>query len=138
LTPQRSSQELPGGTKKHRIDPVPEDLGDRNVRGPEQVLAGLGRVMARGWRVDPPETVEKAKDEWLIEANPLPAFIKARCEPMGACWLSDLYNEFLSWASSNGITRPQQKGTFKRNLQSSGYAVVHGNKGDKVQGLKPR
>ncbi len=94
--------------------------------------------MARGWRFGLPEIVEKAKNAWLIEANPLPAFIDARCEPKGACWLANLYNEFLSWASSNGITRPQQKGTFKRNLQSSGYVIIHGNRGDKVQGLKPR
>ena len=83
--------------------------------------------MARGWRFDLPETVEKAKNAWLIEANPLPAFIDARCEPKGACWLADLYNEFLSWAKGNGITRPQQKSTFKRNLQSSGFVIDHGN-----------
>ena len=43
--------------------------------------------MARGWRFDPPESVEEAKEAWLIEANPLPAFIDARCELNGACWL---------------------------------------------------
>ena len=68
--------------------------------------------MARGWRFDLPETVQKAKNAWLIEANPLPAFIDALCEPTGACWLKDLYNEFLSWASENEITRPQQKSTL--------------------------
>ena len=52
--------------------------------------------MAHGWRFDPPESVEEAKEAWLKEANPLPAFIGARCEPTGACWLADVYNEFLS------------------------------------------
>ena len=94
--------------------------------------------MARGWRFDLPETVEKAKNAWLIEANPLPAFIDARCEPKGACCLLDLYNEFLSWAKSNGITRPQQKSTFKRNLQSSGVVIGHGSLCDRVKGLSLR
>ena len=58
--------------------------------------------MARGWRFDLPENVQKAKNAWLIEANPLPAFIDARCEPKGTCWLLDLYNEFLSWAKGMG------------------------------------
>ena len=52
--------------------------------------------MAHGWPFDPPESVEEAKEAWLKEANPLPAFIGARCEPIGACWLADVYNEFLS------------------------------------------
>jgi hypothetical protein len=94
--------------------------------------------MARGWRLGLPEIVEKAKNAWLIEANPLPAFIDARCEPKGACWLVDLYNEFLSWAKGNGITHPQQKSTFKRNLQSSGFVIAHGGRGDKVKGLSLR
>ena len=94
--------------------------------------------MARGWRLGLPETVQKAKNAWLIEANPLPAFIDARCEPKGACWLADLYRAFCDWASSNGITRPQQKSTFKRNLQSSGFVIGHGNRGDKVKGLSLR
>jgi hypothetical protein len=48
------------------------------------------------------------------------------------------YNEFLSWAKGNGITRPQQKSTFKRNLQSSGFVIDHGNRGDEVKGLSLR
>ncbi len=56
-----------------------------------RALAGLARVISRGWRFDPPETAQEAKEEWLIEANPLPAFIDARCEPKGTCWLLDLY-----------------------------------------------
>ena len=94
--------------------------------------------MARGWRFDLPENVQKAKNAWLIEANPLPAFIDARCEPKGTCWLLDLYNEFLSWAKGNAITRPQQKSNFKRNLQSSGFVIDHCNRGDKVKGLSLR
>jgi putative DNA primase/helicase len=94
--------------------------------------------MARGWRFDPPESVEEAKEAWLKEANPLPAFIGARCEPTGACWLADLYIAFVAWASENGITRPQQKSTFKRNLQSSGVVIGHGSRGDKVKGLRLR
>ena len=103
-----------------------------------RALAGLERVVKRGWWLDPPKTVERAKRAWLIEANPLPAFIADRCERSGSCWLSDLYETYLAWASANGISRPQQKSTFKRNLESSGFEVVHGNRGGKIKGLRPR
>jgi putative DNA primase/helicase len=85
-----------------------------------RALAGLARVISRGWRFDPPETAQEAKEEWLIEANPLPAFIDARCEPKGACWLSDLYNEFLSWAKGMGSPTPSRSPPSSATCKAAG------------------
>ena len=101
-------------------------------------LAGLQRVIERGWSFETPKSSQTAKEELLIEANPLPAFIEDRCQPSGSCWLSSLYEAFIDWAAKNGITRPQQKATFKRNLQSCRYEIIRGNQGDKVVGVSLR
>jgi phage/plasmid-associated DNA primase len=87
-----------------------------------------------------PTEVHAAKEGWLVEANPVPAFIDAQCEvgPGAYCWMADLYEEYLDWTKVSGITRPQQKSTFRRNLEFRGLQVVHGNRGDKVLGLKLR
>ena len=63
------------------------------------------------------------------EANPPSGLYRCTLRAEGGLLAWGLYNEFLSWTKGNGITRPQQKSTFKRNLQSSGYMIVHGNKG---------
>ncbi len=98
-------------------------------------LAGLRRLVDRGWSFEPPQSAHAAKEAWLIEANPVPAFVAAQCERQGSCWMSELYPAYTSWASANGITKPQQQGNFKKNLEHQGFEVVHGNKGDKVRGL---
>jgi P4 family phage/plasmid primase-like protien len=103
-----------------------------------RLLEGLRRVISRGWRIDRPDDVKRATAEWLIEANPVPAFVDSWCEPDSgsSVWMRELYEAFCQWAKGAGITQPQQQSTFRRNLENLKFNVRHGNKGDKVVGLK--
>jgi putative DNA primase/helicase len=103
-----------------------------------RALAGLGRVIARGWRLGRPASVARATAAWLAGANPLPAFLEERCEREGACLVRELYEAYTAWARENGITRAQQRLSFRRNLENLGYAVGHSNRGAKVSGLRLR
>ena len=91
--------------------------------------------MARGWRFDPPESVEKAKDAWLIEAIPLASLHRCALRANRGLLARGPLQRVPLLGQRNGITRPQQKSTFKRNLQSSGFVIGHGSRGDKVKGL---
>jgi P4 family phage/plasmid primase-like protien len=99
-------------------------------------IAGLQRVMKRGWRFQPPTAVREAKERWLTFANPLPAFLDEKCERDGSCLMADLYAAYTEWASRMGITMRQQQLTVRRNLESLGYSVVHSSKGQKVLSLR--
>ncbi len=99
-------------------------------------LAGLQRVIKRGWRLAPPAAVVEAKAALLHAANPVPAFIEECCERTGETWVKDLHEAYVEWARGAGITMAQQRLSFGRNLKSLGFEVVHGNQGDKVVGLR--
>jgi putative DNA primase/helicase len=103
-----------------------------------RAIAGLQRVIARGWRFKHPKAVEAAKDRWLMFANPLPAFLNDSCERHGACLMADLYEAYTLWTGEMGITMKQQQLTVRRNLESLGHKVIHSNKGQKVVGLSLR
>ncbi len=98
-------------------------------------IAGLQRVIRRGWRFKPPHEVTAAQQRWLMFANPLPAFIDDQCERYGSCLMTNLYSRYTQWAGDMGITMKQQQLTVRRNLESLGFRVTHSNKGQKVVGL---
>ncbi|WP_375461093.1 phage/plasmid primase, P4 family [uncultured Enterovirga sp.] len=99
-------------------------------------LAGLQRVIRRGWRLTPPAAVLEAKAALLRAANPLPAFLEECCERTDEAWVKDLHAAYGEWATQAGITMAQQRLSFGRNLKSLGFEVVHGSRGDKVIGLR--
>ena len=103
-----------------------------------RAVAGLQRVIKRGWRFKRPGSVLQATAGWLASANPLPAFLEERCEREGACLVRELYEAYTTWTRENGITRAQQQLSFKRNLQNLGFEVKHSNRGTKVFGLSLR
>jgi putative DNA primase/helicase len=103
-----------------------------------RALAGLKRVIQSGNCFKFPESVTKATTGFLRQANPLPAFIKERCDhsPAARCLMRDLYKKYCDWARENGITLTQQQSTVRRNLDHLGYPVKHGNRGGTVHGLR--
>ena len=104
-----------------------------------KALAGLERVMQRGIEFKEPISVVNAKKSWIGQSNPTPEFIRDRCSlnPTYTCYLQDLYQNYVAWASLNGYTLKQQRNTFERNLAGLGYhKAKKGNKGTRVMGLK--
>ncbi len=101
-------------------------------------LAGLKRVVKRRLRFDYPEDVKTATTTFMREANPLPAFIADRCEPVtrGGCLLRLFYEAYANWCKAMGITMVQQQLSVRRNLEHLKYEVDHGNKGETVFGLR--
>ena len=89
-------------------------------------LQGLKRLIDRGMRFDEPDDLQAAKKEWIIQANPLPAFIDDRCEPEGKCWMGDFYRAFKGWAGEMGFTRVQQQPSVSKNLKNLGYEFKRG------------
>ena len=102
-----------------------------------RAIEGYQRVLARGkFRV--PAAINRAKDIWLAEANPLPAFIEDRCRKdlTGSCRLQDFYREYAAWAQSRGYTMVQQAASISRNVSHLGYKMKHRNTGQTILGLK--
>ena len=104
-----------------------------------RVLSGYRRLLQAG-SLQRPAPVINATRRWLREANPLNTYLAERCfkDPSRRTLLAVLYDAFTLWAKAAGITRVQQRITFRRNLQFLGYEIKHTNHGDAVLGLALR
>jgi putative DNA primase/helicase len=101
-------------------------------------LEGLQRLLKRGMKFRPPVAITAAKDTWLAEANPLPAFLSECCErdPDASYLLSDFYLAYTIWAQKKGYTRTQQSASIARNLEHFGFLLKKRNRGQTIIGLK--
>ena len=88
-------------------------------------IEGLQRLLKRGMKFKPPAAIAAAKEIWLAEANPLPAFLSECCErvPDASYLLSDFYLAYTSWAQKKGYTRTQQSASIARNLEHFGFLL---------------
>lgn len=98
---------------------------------------GLRRVLQRKRFAYPPE-MEAAKSRWLSSANPVPAFVDECCVEEGSCAIGTLYEAYTQWCRDSGITSPQQRLNFKRNLENLGYKAGRDAKARKIIGLSLR
>jgi putative DNA primase/helicase len=100
-------------------------------------LAGLQRLATRGWKFDPPASVEAATNRLLEEANPAPRFIADRCsrDPRGRVVFQDLYDAYTEWCGRNGVKFVQQSGSFKEHVAQCGFKFNKGSRGSTVLGL---
>jgi putative DNA primase/helicase len=81
-----------------------------------------------------PASVVGATKRWLRQANPVNTFLAERCakDSFRRTLLSVLYDAFVIWTKAAGITRTQQRITFRRNLEFLSYEIKHTNQGDAV------
>jgi P4 family phage/plasmid primase-like protien len=100
-------------------------------------LAGLQRVIRRGWRFEQPKAVADATRDFLQGANPLPEFIAAMCRRgiRAHCRVEFMYENFVTWTKANGITYAQQQSSFRKNLENLGFTIVKRNDGIHVVGV---
>lgn len=101
-------------------------------------LAGLQRVIARGWAFAPPKAADAAKERLLQAANPVPAFIDECCERSGSTYVQPLYEAYKQWADRAGVTITPQRLAFQRTLENLGFKPGRGSAGPKLHGVKLR
>lgn len=95
---------------------------------------GMRRVLQRK-RFAFPSEVKGARSRWLSTANPVPAFVDECCVKEGSCAIGTLYEAYTQWCRVSGITSPQQRLNFKRNLENLGYRAGRDAKARKIVGL---
>jgi putative DNA primase/helicase len=102
-----------------------------------QALRGYKRLLERGTKFKFPNAVKQATTAWLQQANPLPAFIQARCiaKPQGRCLMQDFYRAYSVWTRDMGYTLTQTKQAVTRNLAHLGFATKKTNQGMAILGL---
>ncbi len=85
-------------------------------------IEGLKRLKKRGDFLEPEDCI-KAKEEWLINANPFNAFLDECCKksPNQYVSLLEVYNYFNNWKLNNGFSKPMSKQALKVVLQAQGF-----------------
>jgi putative DNA primase/helicase len=127
-------------TEEEKDDKLFETIWRDEMSGVlNRAIKGLQRVLARGMRFKSPKAVTAAKDAWLAEANPLPAFLDECCvrEPSASYLLANFYTAYKAWAEEKGYTRIQQAGSVARNLVLLEFEMKKRNRGRTILGLKP-
>jgi phage/plasmid-associated DNA primase len=101
-----------------------------------RALEGYARLVRDG-RFILPAPVRAARTSWLRHANPLAAFLNelGKVDTNGRTLVAVLYVAFCDWAKAAGITRVQQRLTFRRNLEYIGFRIIRTNRGEAVVGL---
>jgi len=102
-----------------------------------QALRGYKRLLERGTKFKFPNAVKQATTAWLQQANPLPAFIQARCttKAQGRCLVKDFYAHYSAWTRDMGYTLTQTQHTVTRNLGHLGFTTKKTNQGVAILGL---
>lgn len=101
-----------------------------------RALSGYQRLFQRR-RLEKPMPVAQATQKWLRQANPVALFVDECCgkEAIGRTLFTTAYNAYTDWTKVAGITRPQQRISFRRNLEFLGFEIKHTNRGNVVLGL---
>jgi putative DNA primase/helicase len=102
-----------------------------------RALAGYRRLLERGTKFKRPRAIRGATTRLLQQANPLPAFIEARClkKADGRCLLQDFYAAYAKWTQATGYTLTQTQQTVTRNLEHLGFGTKKFNRGMTILGL---
>lgn len=138
-----------------RIHLVPfERTFDHNERDPELgsklkaesagilrwAVEGCLEWQRRGQRIDPPQAIRSATEDYRTEADVVGRFIAERCEVAKGLSVatSKLYSAFTQWAESGKEpTLPLRR--FGEELSSRGFKAVKGAKGMRSrEGIKVR
>lgn len=92
-------------------------------------ISGYARVVQAGWRLNRPQIVRQATARFLVDANPIPAFLDEVTKPGGKVLVADLYARYLAWCHQQGITMMQQRMSFQRNVEALHGKAVKRNRG---------
>jgi putative DNA primase/helicase len=101
-------------------------------------IAGYERLDARGHFIEPKDCTA-AKDKWLNDANPIAAFLSEHiCRTHdGRGWLAvkAIYDKFIEWCSASGHRQTATLQSFRKGLESLGFAVAQKDVGNCAIGV---
>jgi putative DNA primase/helicase len=92
-------------SEQEKDDELFEEIWKDEMSGVlNRVIEGLQRVLGRGMHFKLPAAITAAKDTWLAEANPLPAFLEECCkrDPKASFLQADFYSAYTHWALLKG------------------------------------
>jgi P4 family phage/plasmid primase-like protien len=98
-------------------------------------ISGYARIVEAGWRLNRPQVVRQATARFLIDANPIPAFLDEITKPGGKVLAADLFARYLAWCQQQGITMTQQRMSFQRNVEALQGKAVKSNRGMTFSGI---
>ena len=102
-------------------------------------LAGWSRLK-KGGDFDIPEDALKMAKKWLVQANPVSAFVD-ECitrDIQGRVPLGTVYDAFVQWAKNSGIQRGLTRQAFGVDLDNLGFTIKKSNGERVVYGAKLR
>ena len=84
-------------------------------------LAHYSKAMRDGLTI--PESSERARKEWRLEADQVAQFVEVACEVDADVRQKpqDLFNDYLKWAKDSGIHRTMSEPGFRSRLQALGF-----------------
>lgn len=102
-----------------------------------RAIEGLGRLQQRG-RFKPPLDCQAAMTNWLMQANPLVAFIDEKCAPeVGASTPGEaFYAGYQKWAETAGVRSIPSRTMTYANLENLGYEMRRCSGGRVLSGLR--
>jgi putative DNA primase/helicase len=128
-------------TEKDKDPKLFEDIWAQELSGVlNRALAGYKRIVERNFQFKRPVSIRSATEHWIQQANPLPAFVEARCIKEGTAriLIRELYSAYGAWTEEMGYTLKQTQKAFTDNLGHRGFASTHTNQGDAIIGLRLR
>lgn len=100
-------------------------------------LGAYAKALKDGFTI--PESCQKAREEWRIEADQVAQFVEDRCEriPISREYSAGLYQRYKLWTQDNGVQNPLSFKSFRERLTRLGFKPARDNTGARmVSGIK--
>jgi putative DNA primase/helicase len=121
---------------KHEQDPLLKDKLFAELSGIlNMALAAYADALTHGFTQ--PASSERAKGDWMLEADQVAQFVDEACErvPFGSVQSSHLFQVYGMWADRNGIRQKIAMKTFRDRLTRLGFGAHKDRVGRHVTGL---
>lgn len=102
------------------------------------LLSGLGRVLQRGHKLDPPQECLEARTHWLNAGNPTARFLHERVarETGSLVSLEVLYDAYKAWVyDSDDHVKMIGRNSFYQIIENAGYLTTRCAGGKKVRNV---
>jgi putative DNA primase/helicase len=122
---------------KSEQDPHLKDKLQSELQGILTVcLNAYARALAKGFTE--PQSSEKAKEEWRLEADQVALFVDEAChrDPEARTPVSLMFSAYKTWADENGIQKTMSKKGLRDRLTRLGFGTDRDRNARYVTGLR--